>query len=368
MLLILALFSQTIGTTALRLAPDAPYLSAFDEELPLLTTDETDWWKGDEMAKSLKMESWPWEKSLSLMRQAIEAESAHGFAARPVREQWEQRLLEVVGRSRGDPCSADVLISGFNWGQGFFSRIILVMNELGLAMYFNKSVAVCNGSRFVEDIWQKYYTPIQIEVCEKSAMCDGSILQANVGNDLAVKLLKVDRNYLWDFKEFIYKRMFVLKPSSIESIAKHWTNMSFNTSDQHIGVHIRHGDKASEAQLLPFESYANAIREAQQSHGVPHSVYIASDDSSAGDLVRALLNKDGLMYTVCFDFDSLSDQRNYTNEASQIALLADFEGLRTARVFIGTQSSNMGRIAFYARGIKKVSQSLDGEWGSFDWT
>ena len=109
----------------------------------------------------------------------------------------------------------------------------------------------------------------------------------------------------------------------------------------------------------------------------PYSVYVASDDDSVGEELQALLNnKTGARYKVYFRFSPSSTHRVYTagmgTAGSAVAgvyeLLADFEALRTARVFIGTQSSNMGRTAFYARGRKNASLSLDGEWGDFEWT
>ena len=99
----------------------------------------------------------------------------------------------------------------------------------------------------------------------------------------------------------------------------------------------------------------------------PNDSEFWSDDKPAVDKLTTLLKTGGARYKVYFRYcpDSLS--RDYSDGSGISALLADFEAMRTAKVFIGTQSSNMGRTAFYARGRNKDSRSLDGDWGSFFW-
>merc|ERR1719161_110460 len=288
----------------------------------------------------------------------VKIERRKGFVSRPGKDQWENRLLRVIEGSRGDPCSADLLSTGFNnEGAGFFSRVDLVINELGLAMYFNQSVALCNPGNFVKRVWQPYFKSFDIGVCPEPKRCDPDMLKARLGNDLSHQLLNADRKYLLDFKEFAYEHMFVLKPSSVESVAKCWKGMGFNNTGKHIAVHIRHDYTGGEKPvMLPAETYADAIRNASQEHTglrFPYSVYVASDDKPAVDKLRTLLNKDGGKYKVYFRYSSDSKSRHYDDSSGISALLADFEAMRTAKVSIGTQSSNVGRTAFYARGRYK---------------
>merc|ERR1719197_1760041 len=308
----------------------------------------------------------------------VKIERRKGFVSRPGKDQWENRLLRVIEGSRGDPCSADLLSNGFNnEHSGFFSRVDLVINELGLAMYFNKSVALCNPGPFVKRVWQQYYKSFDIGVCPEPKRCDLDIAKARLGNNFSHQLLNADRKYLLDFKEFTYEHMFVLKPSSVESVAKYWKGMGFNNTGKHIAVHIRHDYTSGEKEvMLPAETYADAIRNASREHtglSPPYSVYVASDDKPAVDKLTTLL-KTGFgreLYKVYFryspDSKEVKKRGDHSDGSGVSALLADFEAMRTAKVFIGTQSSNMGRTAFYARGRNKDSRSLDGEWGSFFW-
>ena len=147
-------------------ASDELYL--LDDELPLLTTDATDPRSGDELINSRSTEMdgkhvgegdvcrinpgncnahARWRENLPKWREQLKNELRQGFASRPVREQWENQLRRVIETK--DPCNADVLIFGVNQEKkGFFSRVDLMINELGLAMYFNQSVAICGGGPF----------------------------------------------------------------------------------------------------------------------------------------------------------------------------------------------------------------------------
>ena len=88
-----------------------------------------------------------------------------------MREEWENQLRRVIQTSRGDSCSADVLVSGFNWNYGFFSRIDLVINELGVAMYFNQSVAICGGGPFLQYFETILYVRSNRSVPECKGVC-----------------------------------------------------------------------------------------------------------------------------------------------------------------------------------------------------
>lgn len=268
----------------------------------------------------------------------------------------------VIERGRGDPCMADVIMSGFRQF-GFFSRAFRLTAALGVAWYYNKSVAACSDE-IIDEVWKRYFDAPNLGVChtrcpewrtEDSAW--------HLGNELARRQLDQDRDSFLDWKKFIYDRMFALKPSIAESIRNQLGAMGLHGN--HIGVHIRHGDKGIEAKPLPFDAYASAVVDAQQPHNATDSVYVASDDERAGDEMNALLRRNGSTIKVYSQFDQSSRSRRYTDDAF-LGLLTDFEALRTSKLLIGTQSSNFGRYAFFARGPRGgPSRSLDGEWGEF---
>lgn len=358
-LLFVCFFPQWLGATALHIVTeqwaDAPHPWLLDDDaLPPSSPNNS--------AKQGPTK-WPWERALNDLRDAIILERGARSPQRPERDQWEQRFAAVIGRPSGDPCAAEVLIGGFNWPSGFFSRVSLVTIELGMAMYYNKSAALCIGSTGVGDIWKQYYSPPPMAECLES-MCDERFQQARAGNELARSLFSEDPDYFLDFKKFIYDRMFTLKPSTTDSIKRQWGEMGF--SGNHIGVHVRHGDKSSEARPLSFGVYASAVGDAQQPHNATDAVYIASDDGNAGREMQALLTPARSTCKVYYRSDPHADSRTYGGDTF-LPLLADFEALRTSGLFIGTQSSNLGRYVFFARGREKGSRSLDGEWGSFTW-
>ena len=87
--------------------------------------------------------------------------------------------------------------------------------------------------------------------------------------------------------------------------------MGFNISNEHIAVHIRHGDARREKHHgdIPAGKYADAIREASQNLSVLYFVYVASDDDSVGEELKALLSKDAARYKVYFRFSPNSKKK-----------------------------------------------------------
>mmetsp|Transcript_35436 Transcript_35436/g.62919 ORF Transcript_35436/g.62919 Transcript_35436/m.62919 type:complete len:741 (-) Transcript_35436:37-2259(-) len=305
----------------------------------------------------------------------LETENNSMLHSWQTQEHWEQRWNTGIRASMDDPCGADVLVNGFNHPFGLGSRMGLVINEIAWAVYFNKSIAICNSDSFVETFWKRFYTSVPIGVCRKTDFCDPGFGQARLGNRLSHRLARLDKKRVWEFKHFIYRRMFSLKTESLNSIKRHWKLMGFNNTGEHIGVHVRHGDKEGEAALLPFDLYADATYKVQTSLDASPdhaTVFIASDDRNAGDEMKKELRKKGSGYTVLFDFDEDSGnadelhQRSYKKKDHNVALLSDLHALITAKAFIGTQSSCLGRIVTYARGPDRPSESLDGDWEMYD--
>lgn len=304
----------------------------------------------------------------------LEAIADKAFLAK--HEHWEQRWNIGIRASRDDPCAADVLVNGFNHPYGFGSRLGLVINEVAWAIYSNKTMAVCASDDFVDKFWKQFYVSVPIGVCRKPDFCDPGFGHARLGNGLSHRLAALDKKRVWEFKHFIYSRMFSLNGETLNSLKEHWNLMEFNNTGEHIGVHVRHGDKEGEAALLPFDVYVDATYNVEKSldeSTAQAPVFIASDDRNAGHEMQKQMSKKGLGCTMFFDFDADSvnadpdlHQRRYDKHDHNIALLGDLHALITAKAFIGTQSSCLGRIVAFARGPYQISESLDGDWEMFD--
>lgn len=133
----------------------------------------------------------------------------------------------------------------------------------------------------------------------------------------------------------------------------------------YVGLHIRRGDKNKEVPFIPVQQYIEAIDRV-----VPHHllIFLSSDDGSVLDEVKALSKRQVL------SLQSLSFRRGHnqrkqnrrsmkSNREPVEELLAEIEVLAVAEWFVGTFSSNMGRLVHILRDeLPEKSLSLDDCW------
>lgn len=137
-------------------------------------------------------------------------------------------------------------------------------------------------------------------------------------------------------------------------------------SSRYIGVHIRRGDKGKEKVPIPIEEYVASIK-AIDSNGMP--LFLASDDGRVLQqlkqyfpdrtiaVVRTSKVRKGHLQR------DLNRQRGKATQRAVVELLAEIEMLRSATWFIGTFSSNLGRLVHVLRSHDpKTSISLDDRW------
>jgi hypothetical protein len=131
-----------------------------------------------------------------------------------------------------------------------------------------------------------------------------------------------------------------------------------------IGLHIRRGDKlVSEAKLVELDQYVAAMQETMPQLT---RVFIATDDYA---VVKEFKERHPQyeIETLCQQTQKGYQQSSH-NQASSAAkravihgILADIECLCRAEHFIGTFSSNIGRLIALRLGLEKCT-SLDDEW------
>lgn len=134
---------------------------------------------------------------------------------------------------------------------------------------------------------------------------------------------------------------------------------------RYIGAHVRRGDKIREVRPVSLKRYAHAIRCIHPT--LP--VFVASDEGTSIIRLRAMLAPRPV-----FALPRAEGRRgHYQREANRrylkrnrgvvSELLAEIEALRGATWFVGTFSSNLGRLVHVLRNAPpNTSVSLDDRW------
>jgi len=319
------------------------------------------------------------QNGLDRVREEFESMKVRGF---PIHSMFpnDSKALKVGGVVSDDPCKADIVATGFGWPYGFGSRAGLAANEIQLAAVFGLSIAIC-GDDFAQGTWADHFkNPAGLSICTPAEACGGGQREiseaAALGNDLSNELKGVDREYLLKLKETVYRSMFTYNDASQAAVNEMLASLRLGTSDPYVGVHIRRGDKEREhdVSLMPISSYMAAAREHMEARDI-RTVFVASDDPDAGHMLAeefVAVGRSDVQVLQLTDASSDyavddSGKREYTDQGTTIALLADIEALRLATVFVGTQSSNVGRMVFYLRGDIDSCISIDGDWFEHDW-
>ena len=134
--------------------------------------------------------------------------------------------------------------------------------------------------------------------------------------------------------------------------------------ERYVAIHVRRGDKASEVALQSLQKYVDAVKILNTSN-----VFIATDDGGVIETLREMLAPRKVYFTTGSEerrghsqlkLNQAGMKRNYMKT---ITLLAELEIIRRADYFVGTFSSNVGRLAHILReGDARTSISLDDRW------
>eukprot|EP00930_Biecheleria_cincta_P002640 TRINITY_DN103644_c0_g1_i1.p1 TRINITY_DN103644_c0_g1~~TRINITY_DN103644_c0_g1_i1.p1 ORF type:complete len:342 (+),score=50.14 TRINITY_DN103644_c0_g1_i1:170-1195(+) len=295
----------------------------------------------------------------SALTAEIQAKFSSRFSKLPPPE-FEARLASILQRGKANPVHAEVVGFGYNLGGGFGSRTNIFMNELALAMYFNRSFVACDRG-FMKSVFAAYYA-IRFPMDEgHNDQCGAR--PPDVQRGFAPNLMKVDFDYITSLKRFLHESTMTLKPEILAQVDARLAKAGFNHEKvRYLGVHIRHADKGHEmknGKLLPTQAYADAIKPLLLEYDLK-KIFVASDDPGAGDDMKENLR--GMGVTVYQEYAKTSTDREYANNESMMPLVVDIEALKRSTVFVGTHTSNMGSMIFFKRPATAVSVSLDGDW------
>lgn len=165
---------------------------------------------------------------------------------------------------------------------------------------------------------------------------------------------------IFQAKRALLSHVFRLTPTTKRSIDK----LGMAPPEAYVAFHIRRGDKlVSEAKAVEVDKYMLALQAIR--NDIKH-IYLATDDHA---VVKELQSKykDYIFYSLCPENQSGYRQSSFNTadlshkKTETLRLLADIQNIQGAEIFIGTFSSNIGRLIALLKGIENCI-SLDEEW------
>jgi len=322
-----------------------------------------------------------------------------------------------------EPCNAQLLSMGLEQVAGFGSRVNGFVDELMIAIYGGYTMSLCDhvdSRHFVRDTWLQHFNlPAPLRICNSTLACATSPAFPGEGLSMLGRKLRhcmarpstENRAYLLRGRSYIINQIFRLKGHTRLKVDRILQSRGISANEDYIGVHIRHGDKWTEAELIPTSSYGEVVtnftqapqqdktvqaspQRLQQQHlhhghanqgggtaflsakiqravqairekaqvSLIRKVYVASDDPGAYRELQAQLGRE---FTVIRQPPVPSDiyrDRIYNDDDKILPILTDIVALQHASLFIGTASSNVGELVYYLRyGRDAVSLDDDGD-------
>lgn len=314
------------------------------------------------------------------LREWMQREEQGNFGGRPPERCWSSQLNSVVQSGNHDPCQADI-VSAMDTPSGFGSRINNFMDEVWLAVYAGRSMALWEEDDFIKS-WRKYFeTPL--------GFCNASTVDwsrkwgaSTAARPAASAMAKVDREYVMKLKSFIYSKMYKYTEATSGLLARRLRDVHGEDSC-YVGVHVRSGDKVFEA--LDFNDYGNIeyghtmmfekpqisvpvmapLVEAELRRTGCQAVHLATDEEDAMKILREQLSKNVTVRWLPRRGRAAYRMRGaYEDEESLLDVLADVEALRRSASFVGMASSHLSRLVYWLRGPgrRSVSADDDGDW------
>jgi hypothetical protein len=254
-------------------------------------------------------------------------------------------------------------------------------DELLVGLYRGRSFSLCNGSKdaFVRTVWAPHFKNVaRFPTCNTGrAVCRHD----NVWSPrLSQGLARTDREYLDDLKHFLYPYIFTLTRGTQERVDQRLLSAGLPKGEPYLAVHVRRGDKLiNEARRVEPGTYAEAARPFLALHSSSSRrelvlrelraanasvVYVSSDDDQAATELGVELGNNIRIVQQPRGSEQGYDSRGYQEVGDLMTLLADVEAMRRATVFVGTASSNIGRLVYYLRPKESVTVSVDdeGDW------
>jgi hypothetical protein len=281
----------------------------------------------------------------------------------PSRESWDQTLNSVISGAKADPCSAPLLARARLSPYGFGAHLNQFANEVALAMYSGKPIALCAPSN-VRDEWSQFFQDPGFARCDSCDWNAGPRIYHEMGMDVDSH----DEAYAADLKRYLYKKLFTMNNDQQQPVDEGVQNLqSLGLSGSYVGVHVRRGDKVQEVPPVPIEKYASTIRDLCSRVGAS-TVFLASDDETVNGQLAAEL---GSSYKIVEQprlnaevYKLRGDVARQMNPGSEVedeerSVLVDVSGLVHSAAFVGTASSNIDRLVFFERDPNSPAISLD---------
>lgn len=192
-----------------------------------------------------------------------------------------------------------------------------------------------------------------------------------------------DRQYLEDLKRFLYSFIWTVNSNLLNRVDMELREAGLDMAQPYVGVHVRRGDKIAESKPVEIGVYAkaaapllvatddsrrvrlgasltDAVRRELETRNAKQ-VFLCTDDESAAEELRMALGSGARIIT---PLPSDSKTRDYESKESILGVIVAVEGLRRAHAFVGTASSNIGRLVYFLRpkGSKSISTDLGGNF------
>jgi len=318
------------------------------------------------------------------LRKRLVSEMVQHYRNRPPTITWPTRMQRSFTEYlHGDPCEADIL-STMGWNAGFGSGLNVLSAEVAVAAYFGATVAICipPGAELNRKEYEVFDFPLP--KCRNSSMCSdvrqydstgnvpwgysvsfwGGCLdhtECDVWNHVPVKqpaqrFPGIDPEfhmYVRDVKHMTYQAIYKLRPDHQATVQDWRRRFGPPSSDVEpfVGVHIRGTDKFQEAVNTPIEAYANATLHFMDTWNI-HSVYLATDDWLRGIEFKTLIMEAKPHCAFFMKSWEMIDGRHGGHVLfgqERDIFLAEVDILTDATTFVGTASSNVGRLVYFLR-------------------
>lgn len=189
----------------------------------------------------------------------------------------------------------------------------------------------------------KLFFPKQKTILKSNSTWDAIRNEEFFSSHFSIPELDIDGD-IFHAKQIILKMIYRLNPELLKAIAE----KDFDSTQPYISIHIRRGDKitTNEAQMIEIENYVESIKKLDINI---RNIFIATDDYSTVESFRRLC-PDWNIITFCQQAEHGHEQsifnqkRGLEKKNVMIDLLTDIHYLSNATYFVGTYSSNIGRL------------------------
>ena len=183
---------------------------------------------------------------------------------------------------------------------------------------------------------------------EKEEKEEVDLYQFNKGH-FTVPELGINGNY-FHAMTIILKMIYVHNEETIKAVNQ--KKQSLKITQPYIAVHIRRGDKKSETVPIETIRYIDRIKKLESKIT---NIFIASDDYNTVEEFQKNCSKEWTISTLCTPSMQGHSQRSFNRlrpadmRDAMIDVFADLDILFKSEIFIGTYSSNVGRLAFLVK-------------------